>query len=110
MLEISLNRHMLHVLLCLLESAACSGATDVKGSLTNSRDDVCEPHSPQTLFFLNNLSKNVQQECVAGKVGPGGMAKAASDELPPIQQACFAQILLRDWQVCSVHKATKMSC
>lgn len=53
-------------------------------TLTNSCDDVCEPNPPQTLFFLNNLSKNIQQEDVAREVGPGGMAKAASDKLPPL--------------------------
>ena len=101
---------MLHAALFQLEPAACSGIADVTSLLTNSCDDIREPHSPQTLFFFNDLSENVQQECVAGKMGPGCMAKAASDELPPIQQACFAQKLLYDWQVCSVHEAIEMSC
>lgn len=52
--------------------------------LTNSCDDVCEPQPPEALLFLNNLPKNVQQKCVAREMGPGGVAKAASYELPPL--------------------------
>lgn len=33
-------------------------------SLTNSCDDVCEPDSPYTLFFLDNLAKDIQQKSV----------------------------------------------